>query len=144
MTTANHGPIGSADEQVFLKYLSCHIVAICGKYTYLDENGHPTGAPKYYSYTGTICDVLGSWVIVTAGHVLRNLEAASKRPLVRIEAEASLITVELGRRALFRARSSRLNRPDSTSTMTASAWTSALFSSDRSSRRAYRETASRP
>jgi hypothetical protein len=87
MTTANDSPIGGTDEQMFLKYLSRHIVAICGSYIYLDDKGQPTGEPKFYSYTGTIFEILGHWVIVTAGHVLRSIEEASKHPKVRVEAE---------------------------------------------------------
>ena len=87
MTTASDNPIGGPDEQMFLKYLSRHIVAICGSYIYLDDKEQPTGAPKFYSYTGTIFEILGSWAIVTAGHVLRSIEAASKHPKMRIEGE---------------------------------------------------------
>jgi hypothetical protein len=87
MTTVDDGPVGGPDEQMFLKYLSRHIVALCGSYIYLDDKGQPTGEPKFYSYTGIIFEILDHWVIVTAGHVLRSIEDASKHAKVRVKAE---------------------------------------------------------
>jgi len=70
---------------MFLKYHGRHIIAICGSYLPLNEKGEQAGVPTFYSCTRTIFEILGSWCIVTAGHVLRNLEAASKCPRVRTE-----------------------------------------------------------
>lgn len=87
MSVDNDSPVGGPDEQRFLKYLGRHIVALCGRYVYLDESGKPVGEPMFYSYTGTVFEVLGSWCIVTAGHVLRGIEAASNNKKVRIESQ---------------------------------------------------------
>jgi hypothetical protein len=80
-------PVGGAEEQLFLSYLCRHIVALCGSYVSLNEQGQQSGGPTFYSYTGTVFEILGSWCIVTAGHVLHDLEAAQKCPLLRIEAQ---------------------------------------------------------
>ena len=79
--------VGGPDEQRFLKHLGRHIVALCGRYVYLDESGKQVGEPMFYSYTGTVFAILGSWCIVTAGHVLRGIETASNNKKVRIDSQ---------------------------------------------------------
>jgi hypothetical protein len=75
------------EEQRLLRSLSQHLVAMCGSFIHLNEKGEPSGQPTFYSYTGTIIEILGRWCIATAGHCLHRLEEASKHPRVLIESQ---------------------------------------------------------
>jgi hypothetical protein len=83
----SNNPTGGPDEKEILSDLGRHIVAICGSYVPLNNKGEPSDKPSFYSYTGTVFELLGAWYIVTAGHVLRRLEEATNSPAVRIEAQ---------------------------------------------------------
>ena len=75
------------DEKAFIKVLGTHLVALCGSYVQLDDNGEQIGEPKFYSYTGTVIEILGTWCIATAGHCIERIEKANRHPNVRIETQ---------------------------------------------------------
>jgi hypothetical protein len=79
-------PPNTSEEKAFLKYFGQHLVAICGSYVTVDDKGK-RGQPKFYSYTGTVFEICGKWVLATAGHCLESLENASNDPQVLIETE---------------------------------------------------------
>jgi hypothetical protein len=74
-------------DKQFLMQLGQHLVALCGSYVKLNENGEPSGPPAFYSYTGTVLEINGKWCIATAGHCLKHLESAIDHPKVRVEAQ---------------------------------------------------------
>lgn len=74
-------------EKEFLKQLGQHLVALCGSYVPLNDDGEPAGPATFYSYTGTVFEILGKWCIATAGHCLKNLEKASNHPKILIETQ---------------------------------------------------------
>ena len=74
-------------DKKFLMHLGQHLVALCGSYVKLDENGEPSGPPTFYSYTGTLLEINGKWCVATAGHCLKNLENAINHPKVRVETQ---------------------------------------------------------
>lgn len=74
-------------DRAFLKHLGQHLVAMCGSYVHLNNKGEPVGSPTFYSYTGTVFEILGRWCIGTAGHCLKSLEDATNHPKVLVEAQ---------------------------------------------------------
>ena len=74
-------------DKAFLKHLGQHLVAMCGSYVAINDKGEPTGPTSFYSYTGTVIQIHDKWCILTAGHCLEKLEAASKNTTIRIECQ---------------------------------------------------------
>lgn len=79
--------LGQQSDQAFLKHLGQHLVAMCGSYVQLNDNGEPVGPRTFYSYTGTVFEILGKWCIATAGHCLKSLEKATNHPKILIETQ---------------------------------------------------------
>jgi hypothetical protein len=75
------------EDKRFLLNLGQHLVAMCGSYVYLDDQGKQMGDPIFYSYTGTVFEILGKWCIGTAGHCLKSIKDATDNPGVRVEAQ---------------------------------------------------------
>ncbi len=74
-------------DKAFLKHLGQHLVAMCGSYVHLNDKGDPVQPPTFYSYTGTVVEILGHWCIATAGHCLQKLEEANNHKKILIETQ---------------------------------------------------------
>jgi hypothetical protein len=74
-------------DLAFLTHLGQHLVAMCGSYSSVNDQGKPTGPARFYSYTGTVFEILGKWCIATAGHCLKSLDNAVADPKVLVEAQ---------------------------------------------------------
>lgn len=72
------------DYQQLLKQFGKHLVCFAGSYRVLDTEGNLTGVEKFYSYTGFVISTGGHWFIVTAGHVLQDLEEKSRHKQILI------------------------------------------------------------
>lgn len=51
-----------------------HLVSLAGWYYPLDSNGEAIGQIRFFSFSGFIFSIRGTWCWVTAGHILRDLE----------------------------------------------------------------------
>lgn len=69
----------SEADQAFIRGLCEHVVTIGGSYCILDENGKPC-EEKPFAYTAFIISLKGQWCLVTAGHVLDDIDKAMKSP----------------------------------------------------------------
>ncbi len=62
------------DLKLLLKQFGKHLVCLAGSYRVLNDNGEPAQDEMFYSYTGFVISTGDEWFIVTAGHVLKDLE----------------------------------------------------------------------
>lgn len=70
-----HADQSNGDSQVFIKYLSRHLVVLCGTYQ-IGESNPPV--EKHFTYSGCIVSVNDSFFILTAGHAIKNFTEATK------------------------------------------------------------------
>lgn len=52
-----------------------HFVSFAGSYFQLNKQGKPTGKPAGFNFSAFVLSVRGQWNLVTAGHILSNLES---------------------------------------------------------------------
>ncbi len=55
-------------------FLGQHLVALQGSYEYVNPDGKPTGSFGYFLHSGFVMSFREQWLLVTAGHILQNLE----------------------------------------------------------------------
>ena len=72
------------DLKQLLKQFGNHLVCLAGSYKILDKDENPVGDEKFYSYSGFVISIGGNWFIVTAGHVLQDLEEKSRHKQILI------------------------------------------------------------
>jgi hypothetical protein len=87
------------DGKSLLKFVSRHLIGLCGSYHQLNENGEIDGAKRFYTYSGFVVSLNGKWCIATAGHVIDDLQEKSQSP--RIKMISQVIVDYLGNKALI-------------------------------------------
>ncbi|MBI3409770.1 MAG: hypothetical protein HY040_15625 [Planctomycetes bacterium] len=60
--------------------MSRHLVCLAAAYLKLDTNGNPTGEQDVYAYTSFVYVHKGEWYLITAGHILEQIESYQKFP----------------------------------------------------------------
>jgi hypothetical protein len=55
-------------------FLCRHLVCLAGTYQPLDANGEPIGQVQPFLHPGWILSIRDTWCLVTAGHILRDLD----------------------------------------------------------------------
>jgi hypothetical protein len=63
-----------ANQEGFLAFLCDHLVLLGGTYVDLDGEGRDKSEERFFSLPGIIMSVRGVWWLVTAGHVIEELE----------------------------------------------------------------------
>src|ERR1700693_1299799 len=61
-----------------------HFVSVAGTYFILDDDGKPSGTEKCFNYSGMVLSIRGFWNILTAGHILQDLERKWKANRIRL------------------------------------------------------------
>lgn len=59
---------------IFVKGLCSHIVCLTGTAFPLDENGRRCGSEIFFNFSGFVVSMYEGWMLVTAGHVLKQLD----------------------------------------------------------------------
>jgi len=74
------------DEQekraTFLKGLCCHMVSITGDAVVV---GQFSQQPQFFTYAGFVVSIRHQWLLVTAGHILKELDDGLKNKLLRLQ-----------------------------------------------------------
>lgn len=65
-------------------YFWRHVVCLAVQYVALDDNGQPSGKEHFLAISGFMMSFRGLWFLVTAGHVLNDLDNRLKRRELRI------------------------------------------------------------
>lgn len=77
-----------SDKQIYQKlssYCARHLVCLSGTYRWLDERGKETGTIRSFAYSGFVMSFGGHWFLMTAGHVLKNLDDAIEAKKISIQ-----------------------------------------------------------
>jgi hypothetical protein len=70
--------VASVDNPVIQQaftYFCRHLVALVCRCDPLTPEGAPDGSPQCFAFSGQILSVRGAWSLLTAGHILRGIEA---------------------------------------------------------------------
>jgi hypothetical protein len=72
-----------AAENLFQNLLQ-HFVAMLFRFERLDENGRSDGKIHFKAFSCVPMTIKGEWFLVTAGHILRELDDATRNKLIKI------------------------------------------------------------
>jgi hypothetical protein len=72
-----------ADE--LLKFFCQHVVCLTGTVVPLDAHGHASGPATFFNHCGFVVSFYGHWILVTAGHILKEIEARLARKTARYQ-----------------------------------------------------------
>jgi hypothetical protein len=75
-------PIRQWNASEGLQYFCRHLVALCVTYRHV---GREEERSQFAAYSGTLIQLAGQFHFLTAGHIVRDLEAALQSPAVEIE-----------------------------------------------------------
>lgn len=65
-------------------FLAQHLVALEGSYEYLGSDKRPTGSFGHFLYSGFVMSLRGQWLLVTAGHILQDLQERLEKRQVEL------------------------------------------------------------
>jgi hypothetical protein len=60
-----------------------HFVCISGTYIRIDDSGKRLGGEEHFAYSAFVIDINGTWCLVTAGHVIDQINKALHCPNIR-------------------------------------------------------------
>jgi hypothetical protein len=81
-----------ASLQEVVRFFCRHLVSLSGWYQWINSNGKPFGKKYFFSYSGFIMSIQGVWNLVTAGHILEELEQNLKDKKIQI-IDCSLVDI---------------------------------------------------
>lgn len=61
-----------------------HFVALSGSYVEVDGEDKHVGKEKHFAFSGFVIAIRGVWCLMTAGHVIENINAAIRHPKVKL------------------------------------------------------------
>ena len=67
-----------------VRFFCRHLVGLAGWYQVLDSDGNQLGEYRFFSYSGFVIAIQGTWNFVTAGHILEKLEKGIKSGNIKI------------------------------------------------------------
>jgi hypothetical protein len=71
-------------SQDFRDNILQHFVSITGMCIEVDASGEQVGDEQRFAYSAFVIEIYGVWCLVTAGHVLQNMEAACSHPKMKM------------------------------------------------------------
>jgi hypothetical protein len=90
-----NAPIKQWTDSQGLQFFCRHLIALCVTYECAGENAD--APPRFAAYSGTLIQIENSIFLLTAGHCIRNIQAALSRADVRVTSAALADTFSLSR-----------------------------------------------
>jgi hypothetical protein len=87
-----HNTEQPASLQEVIRFFCRHLVSLSGWYQWVNSDGKPFGEKYFFSYSGFVISIQGVWNLVTAGHILEELEQSLKDKKIQIT-ECSLVDI---------------------------------------------------